>query len=144
MLVGDVISAISFAVPEVLIAFLFYWWYSKRRQPKADPDGLTDIGPEVRRHKRKAILFSTAIFVGLFALATNGVKSSVVTWKVGICVSTSGAKITGYSSCSGNHFAKVIAIVRAKRDCPPSSTQFVTEASNDSRPRWTVCLDSKF
>lgn len=142
MFVGDVVYAISYIAPEILIALIFYAWYSKKRLPKADPAGVIDIRPKIRRHKIKAIIFSAIIFVGLLAIAENGAKSSGVTWTVGKCVSSNGAKLTGYTSCSGNHFAKVIAIVKSKVDCPASSTNTVTETSNDSSPGSIVCLDS--
>ena len=137
MLLGDIAYLSGFLVPEVAVALLFYWWYSTKRRPD-----VIASDSKSKRHRVKAVVFSVLIFLALFALAANGVKSSVVTWKVGKCVSTSGEKVTGYSSCSGNHFAKVIAIVKAKDNCPASSTNVLTEASTDSSPGWTVCLDS--
>ena len=141
MFVGDIPQALGFITPEVVIALLFYWWYSKKRRPKAD--ALGEIDHEgIRRHKIKGILFSALIFIGLLALAVNGSKNSGVTWTVGKCVAVSGSKVSGYTSCSSTHFAKVIAIVKYKENCPARSTNDVTEASNDSSPGSIVCLDS--
>lgn len=143
MFVGDIPQAIGFITPEVVIALLFYWWYSKKRRPKADALGVTDLRPAIRRHKIKGVLFSALIFIGLLTLAVNGSKNSDgVTWTVGKCVAASGSKVSGYTSCSSDHFAKIIAIVKYKENCPPSTTNDVKEASGDSSPGSFVCLDS--
>ena len=143
MFVGDIPQAIGFVAPEVAIALLFYWWYSKKRRPKADSLGVTDLGPANRRHKVKGVLFSALIFIGLLTLAVNGSKDSGgVIWKVGKCVAASGSKVSGYTSCSGVHFAKIVAIVKYKENCPARTTNDVKEATDDSSPGSFVCLDS--
>lgn len=61
---------------------------------------------------------------------------------VGQCVTVSGTAITSFTSCSNNHYAKIIAITGSGSTCPSQTTNYFTEQSSAPNPGQVVCLDN--